>query len=123
MGVDPAEYLLSVCGNVGFIKFLSNLKSGQYFLYKRLQVHDQDAILTQNASFAPHIALLGEAYDTVPRQFDQSIFVTHRVKMPHIRAFAFRGHEQYFPHTKRHTHKVRLEGRHLQGAGTPRAIR
>ena len=32
-GVDPAEYLLSVCGNVGFIKFLSNSKSGQYFFY------------------------------------------------------------------------------------------
>ena len=31
--IDPAEYLLCICGNFEFLEFISNSKSGQFFFY------------------------------------------------------------------------------------------
>jgi Phosphatidylinositol-4-phosphate 5-Kinase len=32
-GIDPADYLLSICGSFDFLEFISNSKSGQFFFY------------------------------------------------------------------------------------------
>ena len=32
-GIDPANYMLSVCGDYNYIEFISNSKSGQFFFY------------------------------------------------------------------------------------------
>ncbi len=34
-GINPMEYILSVCGNFEYLEFVSNSKSGQFFFCKR----------------------------------------------------------------------------------------
>ena len=70
--------------------------------------------------FAPHIALLGEAYDTVSRQFDQSLLRLHRVKMPHIRRRLHFVVMNNIFHTPKDIHtKYDLKGATYKGRYTP----
>lgn len=32
--LDPADYLLCVCGNFQYLEFISNSKSGQFFFFR-----------------------------------------------------------------------------------------
>jgi hypothetical protein len=85
-GVDPAEYLLSICGNVGFIKFISNSKSGQYFFYSNDYKYMIKTLTDTECKFLRRILpYLVKHMIQYPDSLINRYYGLHRVKMPHIR--------------------------------------
>eukprot|EP00945_MAST-04E_sp_MAST-4E-sp1_P003030 g3030.t1 len=84
--VDPAEYLLSICGNLGFIKFLSNSKSGQYFFFSNDMKYMIKTLTDQECKFLRRILpYFVEHMGQYPDSLLNRYYGLHRVKMPHIR--------------------------------------
>ena len=85
-GVDPAEYLLSICGNIGFIKFISNSKSGQYFFYSNDYKYMIKTLTDTECKFLRRILpYLVKHMIQYPDSLINRYYGLHRVKMPHIR--------------------------------------
>ena len=83
--VDPADYLLSVCGNTGFIKFLSNSKSGQYFFYTNDYKYMIKTLTDDECKFLRRILpYLVKHMIEYPDSMINRYYGLHRVKMPHI---------------------------------------
>ena len=84
--VDPAEYLLSICGNLGFIKFLSNSKSGQYFFFSNDMKYMIKTLTDEECKFLRRILpYFVEHMGRYPDSLLNRYYGLHRVKMPHIR--------------------------------------
>ena len=120
-GVDPAEYLLSVCGNVGFIKFLSNSKSGQYFFYTNDYKYMIKTLTDAECKFLRRILpYLVKHMIQYPDSLINRYYGLHRVKMPHIRRRLHFVVMNNIFHTPKDIHtKYDLKGATYKGRYTP----
>lgn len=81
--IDPAEYLLCVCGNFEFLEFISNSKSGQFFFYSHDRRYMIKTVSQGESKFLRKI--LPEYYAHImahPNTLLTRFFGMHRVK-PH----------------------------------------
>ena len=88
-GINPADYLLCVCGNFQFLEFISNSKSGQFFFY----THDRQFMIKTVSQ--------GEC------KFLQTIlpaYYEHIVRNPHTLLTRFFGMHRVKPHKKKQRH-------------------
>ena len=88
-GINPADYLLCVCGNFQFLEFISNSKSGQFFFY----THDRQFMIKTVSQ--------GEC------KFLQAIlpsYYEHIVRNPHTLLTRFFGMHRVKPHKKKQRH-------------------
>lgn len=86
-GVEKYEYLLSVCPpDQGFINFISNSKSGQYFFYSHDMKYMIKTLSDEECKFLrrilPHYV---RHMTSQPNSLINRYYGLHRVKMPHIR--------------------------------------
>ena len=86
-GVEKYEYLLSVCPpDQGFINFISNSKSGQYFFFSHDMKYMIKTLSDDECKFLrrilPHYV---RHMTTNPNSLINRYYGLHRVKMPHIR--------------------------------------
>jgi len=82
-GLDPREYLLSLCGNFNLIEFVSNSKSGEFFFYS----HDRQFLIKTMPKSESILLrrLLPEYFNYISRQPNTlmtKFFGMHRVKTP-----------------------------------------
>lgn len=85
-GIDPASYMLSVCGDYNFIEFLSNSKSGQFFFYShdgRYMIKTQTT--TENQFMKRILPHYYKYISENPHTHLVRILGMHRVKMYHLR--------------------------------------
>ena len=88
-GINPADYLLCVCGNFQFLEFVSNSKSGQFFFY----THDrQFMIKTVSKQECKFLQLI------LPHYY------AHIVANPDTLLTRFFGMHRVKPHKKRQRH-------------------
>jgi len=83
--IDPAEYLLCICGNFNFLEFISNSKSGQFFFYSHDRRYMIKTISQDESKFLRKI--MPQYYEHVmkyPNTLLARFFGMHRVK-PHKR--------------------------------------
>ena len=88
-GINPADYLLCVCGNFQYLEFISNSKSGQFFFY----THDRQFMIKTVSK--------GEC------KFLQAIlpaYYEHIVHNPHTLLTRFFGMHRVKPHKKKQRH-------------------
>merc|ERR1711871_68869 len=86
-GVEKYEYLLSLCPpDQGFINFISNSKSGQYFFFSHDMKYMIKTLSDEECKFLrrilPHYV---RHMTTNPNSLINRYYGLHRVKMPHIR--------------------------------------
>lgn len=82
-GLDPREYLISLCGNFNLIEFISNSKSGEFFFYS----HDRQFLIKTMPKSESILLrrLLPEYFNYISRQPNTLLtkfFGMHRVKTP-----------------------------------------
>eukprot|EP00808_Paulinella_micropora_P021169 g15531.t1 len=89
-GLDPSDYMLSVCGNAKYLEFKSNSKSGEFFFFSHKKDYMIKTISHSEAKFL--IQILPEYYrhimlyrDTLLSRF----YGLHKVKMEHKRDVYF----------------------------------
>ncbi len=86
-GVENIEYLLSVCPpEQGFINFISNSKSGQYFFFSHDMKYMIKTLSDDECKFLRRILPHYVRHMTQnPNSLINRYYGLHRVKMPHIR--------------------------------------
>jgi 1-phosphatidylinositol-4-phosphate 5-kinase len=85
-GVEPAHFMLSICGNYNFIEFISNAKSGQFFFYS----HDgRYMIKTQTDTESKFLRrIMPHFYAHLVKNPNSTLthfYGMYRVKMNHLR--------------------------------------
>ena len=85
-GVEPAHFMLSICGNYNFIEFISNAKSGQFFFYS----HDgRYMIKTQTDAESKFLRrIMPHFYQHLVKNPNSTLtqfYGMYRVKMNHLR--------------------------------------
>ena len=85
-GVEPAHFMLSICGEYNFIEFISNAKSGQFFFYS----HDgRYMIKTQTDTESKFLRRIMPHYYQYlvknPHSTLTHFYGMYRVKMAHLR--------------------------------------
>ena len=87
--INPADYLLCVCGNFQYLEFISNSKSGQFFFY----THDRQFMIKTVSQ--------GECkflQDILPAYYE------YIVRNPHTLLTRFFGMHRVKPHKKKQRH-------------------
>lgn len=87
--IDPAEYLLCICGKFEFLEFISNSKSGQFFFYSHDRRYMIKTVSQSECKFLRKI--LPDYYD-------------HIMKNPNTLITRFFGMHRVKPHKKKETH-------------------
>lgn len=85
-GLDPAGYMLSICGNYNYLEFISNAKSGQFFFYSHDGRYMIKTLSTAENKFL--LRLLPHYYKFVTQNPHTQLvryYGMHRVKMYHLR--------------------------------------
>jgi 1-phosphatidylinositol-4-phosphate 5-kinase len=85
-GIQPDDYMLSLCGNAEFIEFISNSKSGQFFFFS----HDKRYMIkTQSKDESKFLRRVMPHYTDYmlrhPNSLINRFYGMHRVKMKHLR--------------------------------------
>ena len=108
-GAEKYEYLLSVCPpDQGFINFISNSKSGQHFFFSHDMKYMIKTLSDEECKFLrrilPHYV---RHMTTNPNSLYKPLLRSSQSQdASHSPKITFCCHEQYFPHTKTHPHKV-----------------
>lgn len=80
-GIDPADYLMCVCGNFNYLEFISNSKSGQFFFYSYNMQYMIKTVSADESKFLRKI--LPAYYDHImanPNTLMTRFYGMHRVK-------------------------------------------
>ena len=87
--INPADYLLCVCGNFQYLEFISNSKSGQFFFYTHDRQYMIKTVSQAECKFLQHIL---------------PAYYAHVSQNPHTLLTKFFGMHRVKPHKKKQRH-------------------